>query len=111
LALLMRSPGLPKLEQMPSLNFEKSALDGGGATQPPKHASKPEHQFSFYCLLRIIVCSDRHFEGGIVLSIFQDIDHRFCSQPMAERIPPRPILACFGGRTGTGLSIATVGID
>jgi hypothetical protein len=35
LALLISLSPLPKLQQMPGLDLEQAALDGGGPTQPP----------------------------------------------------------------------------
>src|SRR5947209_2683946 len=45
LALLTTLPPLSKLQQMPGLDLEQAALDGGGATQPPQQTCQSEHEF------------------------------------------------------------------
>jgi len=96
----MSLPTLAKLQQMSRLDLEQIALDGGGATQSPQEACQSEHEFSLDSRLRVIVGSHGHFEGGIVLRIFQRVDHGFCGQAMTKRILPRPSLAHFGDGTG-----------
>jgi hypothetical protein len=59
------------------LDLEQAALDGGGATQPPQQARQSEHEFPLDSRLCIIVGGHGHFEGRIVLGIFQRVDHGF----------------------------------
>ena len=102
----MRTSLLPELKQVFRLDLEQSALDGGRATQPPQQARQSENQFSFDRRLRVVVGCNGHFEGRIVLGIFQRVDHGFSREAMTERI-----LALFGDRTRAQTRIAAVGLD
>jgi hypothetical protein len=54
--------------------------------QSPQETSQLEYQFSFDGRLRVKVGRHRHFEGCIVLGIFEHVDDGFCRQSMTKGV-------------------------
>ena len=89
----------------------EAALGPGGTAQPPQQASQSQNEFSFDGRLGVVVCGDSHLESGIILGVFQGIDHGFCGQRVTDGILPGPPLAFLGDRPAAELSVAVVSLD